>query len=100
MPNFDISSVEVRTSEAGEKAGRGVFALKDIPANSYVGLETATYNVDFPPLTYALILDMHRESAAEAAMDVLFYYIDGYGFTSRYLVSGNATYGNHRSFTF
>jgi hypothetical protein len=54
--NLPLSEViEVRPSSLGERAGRGVFAKIDIPAQSYVGLDKLIHIVYGSPHTYDLI---------------------------------------------
>jgi hypothetical protein len=78
VPNVDISNFEVKKSTAGEKAGRGIFAKKDIPKGSYIYFESASQNVYFPPNTFTLITEM--EKAVSEELTPVEYYMNGYGF--------------------
>lgn len=84
FPNADISSFEVKTSGEGEQAGRGMFAKRDIPKNSYVTIETASQNVYFPPSTFSLLTKMEPLLDELKPLEV---YMHGYGYQSYYHVS-------------
>ena len=60
--NVPMSSLNVSTSLVGENAGRGVFTLVDIPANSYIGLETQVHPVVFEASAHPLIEKMENRS--------------------------------------
>jgi hypothetical protein len=88
-PNVPASSFEVKKSNAGENAGRGVFAKVDIPKNAYLSLETSVHTLIFMPSTVALVWafeDAEEESIGNE-LEVLEYYMDGYGFYSHKFVS-------------
>ena len=69
-------------------AGRGVFTKIDIPKGAYVSAETASQSLRFFPSTYTLIMELLEKCGEQAeALEVLDYYMHGYGFTSRMLVS-------------
>jgi hypothetical protein len=113
LPNVPISSLEVKISEVGDIAGRGVFTKVDIPKGTYISAETASQSLRFFPSTHALIIELLQDCKEQAeAMEVIEYYMyglscfprhaacnlshsfssinlyrHGYGFTSRRLVS-------------
>jgi hypothetical protein len=60
--NLPLSSLEVKPSSLGEKAGRGVFAKVDIPQLSYIGLERLIHMVYMHPSAHDVISSMraHR----------------------------------------
>jgi hypothetical protein len=85
-PNVPASSFEVKKSGVGGNAGRGVFAKVDIPKNAYLSLETNVHSVIFMPSTVALINALEEDPIGDE-LEILFYYMDGYGFMSRKFVS-------------
>lgn len=58
--NVPLTSLEVKPSSLGEKAGRGVFAKVDIPRNSYVGLEKLIPAIYMSPHTTELMIGWER----------------------------------------
>lgn len=56
--NVPMSSLNVSTSLVGKNAGRGVFTLVDIPANSYIGLEKQVQPIEFEASARPLIEKM------------------------------------------
>lgn len=90
-PNAPTSSMEVKSSGQGDNAGRGVFTKVDIGKDTYISAETASQSLRFYPSTYALIMELLEKCDEQAeALEVLEYYMHGYGFTSRRLVSYRA----------
>lgn len=88
VPNIPASSLEVKKSEVGEGAGRGLFTKVDIPEGAYVAAETGVNLVKFLPSTISLILELwEARETPIAKLELLLYYMDGYGFTSRNFVS-------------
>lgn len=85
VPNIPVTSFEVKKSGSGEDAGRGVYTKVDIPEYAYLSAETSVHAVGFPPSTAALIRNMSNEDFGDA-IDVVDYYMDGYGFSSQLLV--------------
>ena len=87
-PNYRLSDVEVKRSGVGENAGRGVFAKVDIPAWSYVGLES-TNRVAFEPDAHECATMLHDSSPIfrNGTHAVLNSYIFGYGYQSTSWVS-------------
>ena len=83
--NVPASSLEVKKSNVGENAGRGVFAKVDIPENAYVSLEKNVQSVMFMPSTVALIEALEKEPVGDE-LEALTYYMAGYGFASRKFV--------------
>ena len=87
-PNIPTSSFEVNASTLGENAGRGLFTKVDIPKGSYIGCEVAGDVIRFFPSTCEVIDGLYATcDATEKDLEVLDYYMDGYGFTSRKFVS-------------
>jgi hypothetical protein len=85
-PNAPLTSFEVKKSGVGDNAGRGVFAKVDIAEDTYLSAETSAHSVLFMPSTVALIEALEEEPIG-AELEVLEYYMHGYGFTSRLHVS-------------
>ena len=87
-PNFKLSDVEVKRSGVGENAGRGLFAKVDIPAWSYVGLES-NHRVIFEPDAHECATTLHDSSPIfrDSTHAVLTSYIFGYGYQSTSKVS-------------
>eukprot|EP00531_Pseudo-nitzschia_arenysensis_P006766 CAMPEP_0116154554 /NCGR_PEP_ID=MMETSP0329-20121206/21842_1 /TAXON_ID=697910 /ORGANISM="Pseudo-nitzschia arenysensis, Strain B593" /LENGTH=843 /DNA_ID=CAMNT_0003651541 /DNA_START=63 /DNA_END=2591 /DNA_ORIENTATION=- len=56
-----LSSLEVKPSSLGEKAGRGVFAKNKISKNSYIGLRKLISNVYINPYAFDILKDLHAE---------------------------------------
>jgi hypothetical protein len=87
-PNVPTSLLEVKASSLGENAGRGLFTKVDIPKGSYIGGEVAGATIRFFPSTREVIDGLYTScNATERELEVLEYYMDGYGFTSRKFVS-------------
>jgi spermidine synthase/S-adenosylmethionine/arginine decarboxylase-like enzyme len=83
-PNVPTSLLEVKASSLGENAGRGLFTKVDIPKGSYIGGEVAGATIRFFPSTREVIDGLYTScNATERELEVLEYYMDGYGFTSR-----------------
>jgi hypothetical protein len=83
--NIPISLLEVKKSQEGENSGRGVFTTVDVPANSYIGLESIIHLVHFSPSTYEIIMDLTDENEFYDG-DILQAFMFGYGFDSKPLV--------------
>jgi hypothetical protein len=79
--NIPLSeALEVKPSTLGENAGRGVFAKRDIPQNSYAGLDKLIKTVYMSPATYDLTNEMERHWTADSWWgEVLEVYSHGYG---------------------
>lgn len=78
------STLEVKQSTIGEKAGRGVFAKIDIPENSYIGLETLIPSISGDAHTYDLIMKLYDTAESYWGWGAywgwsLSTYIHGYG---------------------
>ena len=95
IPNADISHFEVKVSGAGENAGRGLFATRDIPQGAYFSIEAASRSVDFPPNTVRLITEMEALSDELTPVEC---YMHGYGFQGQHHVS--VSYSHHLPSTF
>jgi hypothetical protein len=85
-PNAPLTSFEVKKSSVGDNAGRGVYAKVDIAEDTYLSAETSSHTVLFMPSTVALIEALEDEPIGDE-LEVLDYYMHGYGFTSRLFVS-------------
>lgn len=87
-PNIPISLLEVKASTLGENAGRGLFTKVDIPKGSYIGGDVAGDTIRFFPSTREVINELYATcDATKKRLEVLEYYMDGYGFASRKFVS-------------
>lgn len=86
VPNIPASSFEVKQSGVSEKAGRGVFTKVDIPDNAYMTAETTVQAIAFMPSTVSLVTEVAKEAFGKAVA-ILIWYMDGYGYYSRYFVS-------------
>ena len=60
--NIPISHFEVRKSSVSEMAGRGVFAVQDIPRHACIALELSVKNFCFMPYTWAVIDSIYSRS--------------------------------------
>jgi hypothetical protein len=85
------STLEVKQSTIGEKAGRGVFAKIDIPENSYIGLETLIPSISGDAHTYDLIMKLYDTAESYWGWGAywgwsLSTYIHGYGEILSYTV--------------
>jgi hypothetical protein len=74
-------SLEVRVSQVGDLAGRGVYATADIPNGTFIGLEESLEALYISPATYSVIDESSATfSGLVRYWDVLLYgYIHGYG---------------------
>lgn len=86
IPNIPASEFEVKMSSVGEGAGRGVFTKVDIAEDSYLASEVTVHPVEFMPSTVDLIENLTEEEYAFKSK-ILHYYMEGYGFFSRWFVS-------------
>lgn len=87
LSNVVVSSLEVKTSEQGENAGRGLFTKVDMPENTYIAAESTVHAVRFFPTTNELITKLFTTCEPAEKLEVPEYYMDGYGFTSQTFVS-------------
>ena len=60
--NIPMSSLEVKTSSLGENVGRGVFAKRHIPQNSYIGLEKLIPPIYVSPYAYDISTELSKIS--------------------------------------
>lgn len=82
--NVPAPSFNVTKSLVGENAGRGVFALVDIPANSYIGLKEQVNPIVFEASTYPLIEKMENSSLFEHYYSgSLYAFMHGYGYHTK-----------------
>jgi hypothetical protein len=61
IPNVPISSIYVKRSGMGDKAGRGLFTRVPIRQGSRIGMEMCVHNMYIPPPMYSLLTAMHRQ---------------------------------------
>ena len=85
--DIPIDALEVGSSSIGEKAGRGVFATRDIRAKSYMGLKSIVHQaIHASPSSYALINEWYRPKRHWTYYDYggecLVSFIHGYGHLS------------------
>jgi hypothetical protein len=85
--NAPPTSFEVKKSGVGDNAGRGVFAIVDIPEGAYFSAETSCHALLFMPSTVALIEALEDEEPIGYELEPFDYYMNGYGVTSRHFVS-------------
>ena len=79
--NVPMSSLNVSTSLVGKNAGRGVFTLVGIPANSYIGLEKQVHPIEFEASAHPLIERMENCSLFEHFHSgSLLAFMHGYGY--------------------
>jgi hypothetical protein len=80
---FPIDDLYVGPSSLGEKAGRGTFTSRDLPAKSYVGLRELVHAVYADPATYRLIRHWRKPrkhwTFEKYWGPTVWSYIDGYG---------------------
>jgi hypothetical protein len=83
--NVPVSSLYVSNSLVGENGGRGVFALVDIPANSYIGLESMVNPIEFEASTHPLIENMAETNSLleHFHSGSLYAFLHGYGYYSK-----------------
>jgi hypothetical protein len=60
--NIPMSSLEVKTSSLGENVGRGVFAKRHIPQNSYIGLDKLIPPIYVSPYAYDISTELNKIS--------------------------------------
>ena len=82
--NIPMSSLYVSRSLVGKNAGRGVFTLVDIPANSYIGLEKQVNPIEFEASAHPLIERMaYRSLFKSFHSGSLLAFMHGYGYYSK-----------------
>ena len=99
-PNVPLSSLEVKKSGTGENSGYGLFTKVDIPAISYIGIESSVHSVVFEADTHELLdsFDVNKDNpsteiAMKAGIDCVLAYVWGYGFSHQPFVSPNVNFG-------
>lgn len=81
--NIPVSSLKVSKSGVGENAGRGVFSLVNIPANSYIALEAMIHPIKFRASSISLVNSLGGHSLFENFwMGAVEVYMEGYGYSS------------------
>lgn len=86
LPNTPADALEVKMSSISDTAGRGLFTKVDIPEESYLSAETAAHPVSFMPSTVNLVESLAKDNA-DYKVNILPWYMEGYGFTSQSFVS-------------
>lgn len=74
---YPASSFEVKHSEVGEKAGRGVFAKERVPAGSFIGIDDCVNGMYVPPPAHSIIYGM--QDMSDYWRTLYGGYLDGYG---------------------
>eukprot|EP00934_Nitzschia_sp_Nitz4_P000062 Nitzschia sp. Nitz4//scaffold340_size24592//23009//24421//NITZ4_008365-RA/size24592-processed-gene-0.9-mRNA-1//-1//CDS//3329548527//62//frame0 len=83
--NIPRSQLEVKRSGVGDKAGRGVFSKVDIPANSYLDLESASHPIRVPWKSSKIVWDLvEQNDYFDERASPLHYYFEGYGFADEF----------------
>lgn len=92
--NVPREGLRVRASKVGENAGRGLFAARDIAANSCLLMKESALSIQVLPSTWSVIEAMEEGfrggsgfEEARAGLSALTTFITGYGYTSLMLVS-------------
>uniref|UniRef100_A0A7S4EJQ9 PABS domain-containing protein n=1 Tax=Pseudo-nitzschia australis TaxID=44445 RepID=A0A7S4EJQ9_9STRA len=79
-----LSSLEMKPSSLGEKAGLGVFAKNDIPRNSYIGLGELTSSIYISPHSFQFINKVSKSPWAYFSKDIETYTnVHGHFFSSQ-----------------
>ncbi|KAL3804429.1 hypothetical protein HJC23_011357 [Cyclotella cryptica] len=106
----DVPITEVRVQKSGvsESAGRGVFAVKDIPRDATIALEEGTRAFHVAPSTWKVLDAVYEWSdendfgGIEDKLSAMKYFIEGYGYacqlmgeTHHTIDSGLMTFSNH-----
>jgi hypothetical protein len=53
--HLPIEYLRVGKSGVGERAGRGLFATRDMPSHAAIGIQKETKSFMFPPLSFSLL---------------------------------------------
>jgi spermidine synthase len=85
VDNMPIELLEVRKSQVGENAGRGVFATVDIPGNTYLALESSIHKVFCSSDCEKVCIDtmFQQNEMYRLASFGLERFLDGYGYSSQ-----------------
>ncbi len=59
---LDLNSLKVDNSVAGEHAGRGLFAVRDIPSNFTIALDMVIKSFHVPPSTWSVLDSLYESS--------------------------------------
>jgi hypothetical protein len=84
VQDVPLSNLRVGPSSIGDGSGRGVFTDIDIKEGSTIARQSANNPINFPPFAYNLMLKYYDISADH---EVLYNYMDGYGWESNFYVS-------------
>mmetsp|Transcript_54572 Transcript_54572/g.163031 ORF Transcript_54572/g.163031 Transcript_54572/m.163031 type:complete len:791 (-) Transcript_54572:763-3135(-) len=87
LENAPVSSFDVKKSEAGESAGRGVFAKIDIKKDTMMAAEQSVKSIYFSPPAVENIVGYSELSPGKKLLRPLHAYMYGYGFPSNLVVS-------------
>jgi hypothetical protein len=82
----------VGKSQVGENAGRGVFTTVDIPARSYIGVDSSSHFLHFPWTTNKVVDQLFEEWEdssiyQQSDAQILYLYSESYGFSGEPFVS-------------
>jgi hypothetical protein len=79
--NLDLDYLKVDKSTAGERAGRGLFALRDIPYHATIGLGSATKSFLVPPSTWSVLESIYEipdgVSSVKDEISTVYTFIEG-----------------------
>ena len=96
--NIPTSKFEIRTA-TNPSIGRGIFAVEDIPAHVYLGIDEVVHSMLVMPDTVRLIERMYD---LNDYVEELYFYVHGYGMetfpygeTSLFIDPGIMTFVNH-----
>lgn len=80
---LDLNSLKVDNSVAGEHAGRGLFAVRDIPSNFTIALDMAIKSFHVPPSTWSVLDSLYENSdgvsCVKKEISEVYSFIEGYG---------------------
>jgi hypothetical protein len=83
-----VDALEVRESQMGDHAGRGVYTMVDIPTPSYLGGVIMSQPVKMHWKTSTMVDRLEdNDIYSDGEAEILFYYFEGYGFISEPYVS-------------
>jgi hypothetical protein len=85
VENIPMELFQVRKSQLGEHAGRGLFATVDIPADTYLALESSIHEVICSSECETIIFDtmFEQHSIYSLGAFALVGFFDGYGYSSQ-----------------
>ena len=83
--HLPMEYLRVGKSGVGERAGRGLFAARDIPSHASIGVDKGVKGFHSPPLTWSVLNSMFTWSAenenefrsVEDEISAMFTYVEG-----------------------